>query len=54
VCAPVATDFRLRSLPTVPLSPLADSNDVRAITRRVNGGLNGLDERIELLGPLSA
>lgn len=31
------------------LSPLADRDDIRQITRKVNGGYNGLSRRIELL-----
>lgn len=30
------------------LSPLADRGEFKTITRRINGGLNGLDERVAL------
>ena len=31
------------------LNELADQDDVRAITRRINGGFNGIDDRIDFL-----
>jgi predicted chitinase len=31
------------------LNELADKNDIRAITKKINGGLNGLDSRIRFL-----
>ena len=31
------------------LNKLADADDVRAITRRINGGFNGIDDRIDYL-----
>ena len=31
------------------LSPLADEDDIEAITKRINGGLNGIDDRQENL-----
>ncbi len=34
---------------TRDLNKLADQDDVRAITRRINGGFNGIDERIDYL-----
>jgi len=32
------------------LSPLADADDIMTITRRINGGTNGIDDRRRLLG----
>ena len=34
------------------LNDLADIDDLKAITRRINGGLNGFADRRELLGKL--
>jgi putative chitinase len=32
------------------LNALADQNEFNTITRRINGGLNGLQDRLELWG----
>ena len=34
------------------LNDLADMDDCRAITRRINGGLNGYDHRLQILNYL--
>jgi putative chitinase len=34
---------------TRDLNKLADADDVRGITRRINGGFNGIDDRIDYL-----
>ncbi|HQZ38635.1 MAG TPA: glycoside hydrolase family 19 protein [Vicinamibacterales bacterium] len=36
------------------LNALADMDDVKAVTKRVNGGYNGLDDRVEYLGRAKA
>jgi len=36
------------------LNTLADRDDIKAITKRVNGGYNGLDDRVEYLGRAKA
>lgn len=38
---------------TRKLNQYADANDIEMITRRINGGLNGFDDRINLYGSLS-
>jgi len=35
------------------LNALADSNDIQAVTRRINGGLNGLDDRQQFFDRLA-
>ncbi len=36
------------------IGPLADADDARAVTKRINGGYNGLDERLEYLARAKA
>ena len=36
------------------LAPLAEADDARAVTKRINGGYNGLDDRLEHLARAKA
>lgn len=45
----VAVDVACWFWKTRGLNALADANDVRAVTKRINGGFNGLDDRISFL-----
>jgi len=45
----VAVDVSCWFWKTHKLSALADQDDVRAITKKINGGYNGLDDRMEYL-----
>jgi putative chitinase len=45
----VAVDVSCWFWHTRKLNALADADDVKGVTRRINGGYNGLDDRIEYL-----
>lgn len=47
--AAAAVDVACWFWKTRGLNPLADADDVRAVTKRINGGFNGLDDRISFL-----
>lgn len=48
--ADAAVDVACWFWKTRGLNPLADADDARAVTKRINGGFNGLDDRISFLG----
>lgn len=50
----VAVDVACWFWKTRGLGPLADADDAKAVTRRINGGYNGLDDRLEYLGRAKA
>ncbi|MDH4062949.1 MAG: hypothetical protein OEW19_01015, partial [Acidobacteriota bacterium] len=50
----VATDVACWFWARNTLNALADRDDVKAVTKRINGGYNGLDDRVEYLGRAKA
>jgi putative chitinase len=50
----VATDVSCWFWARNKLNSLADRDDIKAVTKRVNGGYNGLDDRLDYLGRAKA